>query len=175
MYNSLIRSYKDEGSTPSISTKLTLKQLTIMEDFVTYEQAVKLKKLGFEWEVKHFYVLNNANEPKLCRLPDTLGGQDNHNNYHGSFSAPTLAQAQKWLRKVKDIIIGIDFDNWHDKYVCHLYKRMGYSGKNFRDTYGSRLVTNEFHEDFNTYEQALSAGIDKALELLKEENNGNQD
>ena len=29
-------------------------------------------------------------------------------------------------------------------------------------------------ESFDTYEQALSAGIDKALELLKEQNNGNK-
>ena len=26
-----------------------------IEDFVTYEQAVKLKKVGFNWECNHYY------------------------------------------------------------------------------------------------------------------------
>lgn len=114
------------------------------EDFVTYEQAQILKELGFDWECSNNTV-----------------------KYVG-VETPSLAQTQKWLRDVKDIIIGIDFDNWNDKYECHVYKRMGYKGELIRDTYGSQLVTNEYHEDFDTYEQALSSGIDKALEFLKQ-------
>lgn len=101
--------------------------------------------------------------------------QAGFNKYPTNYDEETyyiyLCLAQKWLREVKDIIIGIDFDNWHDKYECHVYKRMGYKGELIKDTYGSQLVTNEFHEDFDTYEQSLSAGIDRALEILKIENN----
>lgn len=130
------------------------------EDFATYEQSVKLKELGFDWEVEHFYGLNESNEPKLCKLPDALGGQDNHNKYHDSFSAPTLAQVQKWLRE-KEIEVGVfaEFDGeirtgqwvWlMRKFDTHLYDTV-------------------FPEDisYDTYEEALSAGIDKAIEFLK--------
>ena len=152
------------------------------EDFVTYEQAAKLKELGFDWECTHFYdcfdldilissseIVSNDGGVAYTISVDNLSHNfnlDNGDGFNGA-SAPTLAQVAKWLREVKDIIIGIDFDNWHDKYECHVYKRMGYSGENIRDTYGSRLVTNEFHEDFDTYEEALSEGINKAIELLK--------
>lgn len=140
------------------------------EDFVTYEQAKALKELRFDWECLHgYYRFYSDKEPWLnsCGYAKNSIGSDSF-----SYAAPTLSLAQKWLREVKDIIIGIDFDNWNDKYECHVYKRMGYKGANIRDTYGSQLVTNEYHEDFDTYEQALSAGVDKALELLKENNNG---
>lgn len=135
------------------------------EDYVSFEQAKALKELGFDWEVSHFYGLNEANEPKLCRLPDTLGGQDNHNKYHGNFSAPTLSQAQKWLRE-KEIEVGVfaNFDGElpNGKWVWLMRK------------FNTHLYDTVFTEDINydTYEQALSAGIDKALELLKEESNG---
>ena len=133
----------------------------IYEDFVTYEQADKLCDLGFDFKcIARYY----EEEFEITSESPTNYNSDRYR--YDLISAPTLAQAQKWLREVKDIIIGIDFDNWHNKYICHLYKRMGYSGENIRDTYGSRLVTNEFHEDFDTYEDALSAGIDKALNSL---------
>lgn len=142
-----------------------------MEDFVTYEQAKKLKELGFDLKCYYRFNVDRQLVPNVMYRNAGVDSDDVAMNVNfrciGDISAPTLAQAQKWLREVKDIIIGIDFDNWNDKYECHVYKRMGYSGENIRDMYGSQLVTNEYHEDFDTYEQSLSAGIDKALELLK--------
>lgn len=142
------------------------------EDFVTYEQAEKLKELGFRWKCHYRFNIDKQIVPNVvynnCGVDSDDVAVDVNFRCIGDISAPTLAQAQKWLREVKDIIIGIDFDNWHDKYECHVYKRMGYKGELIRDTYGSQLVTNEFHEDFDTYEQAFSAGINKALEYLKQ-------
>ena len=127
------------------------------EDYISFKQAKLLKKLGFDWECDHWY----TSDKELC--------------YSGCYEfdpivimAPTLYQVQKWLREVKDIIIGIDFDNWYEKYICHVYKKVISNSKRIKDSYSSMLVTNESGEDFNTYEEALLKGITKALELLKE-------
>ena len=141
-----------------------------MEDFVTYEQAIKLKNLGFDWDCGYYY--NECNQNFMPNTNDSYGMLntndllDNINRIWNCISAPTLSQAQKWLRNIKDIIIVIDFDNWCEKYGCHVYKKTIYNSENIKDSYGSMLVTNESNEDFDSYEQALSMGIDKALELL---------
>lgn len=66
------------------------------EDFVTYRQAVKLKELGFDWETYAHYHFN-----KIDGLPDKYPDVT-FDNYNCSslemYSAPTLSQAQKWLR-----------------------------------------------------------------------------
>ena len=155
-----------------------------MEDYCTFEQCVKLKELGFDlynYHTQMYYATQCYCEGNNPISFDTIGPGDlisspkmKEDENDGWIEdedycvlAPTMSQAAKWLREVKDIIIGVDFDNWYGKYECHLYKRMGYDGTLIRDTYGSMLVTNESNEDFDTYEQALSAGIDAALELLK--------
>lgn len=119
-----------------------------MEDYVTYEQAVKLKELGFDWDVHYLYTPNKEFEHIDPELFDY--GWDINYDYveclKGSISAPTLAQAQKWLREVKQI----------DLFVTkELSKYYWYIGKEFQ-------IGN-----CDTYEQSLSLGIDKALELLK--------
>ena len=145
-----------------------------MEDYCTFEQAVKLKELGFDWNCIGFY--NHYKIPSIehCILDEGKIIKENYNDdfiantYNILCSAPTLSQAAKWLREVKDIIIGIDFDNWCEKYGCHIYKKIIHNSENIKDSYGSMLVTNESNEDFNIYEEALSKGIDTALELLNQ-------
>lgn len=145
-----------------------------MEDFVTYEQAQKLKELGFDWEVEHFYGLNETNEPKLCRLPDTLGGQDNHNKYYGSFSAPTLYQAQKWLREKHNIILLVE--TYFKNFRKGDYSKAEFEYVRVNMNYGaSRKGSSDDNKLYQSYEAALSSGIDKVLEFLKLQDNGNQD
>ena len=127
------------------------------EDFITYDQAVKLKELGFDWKCYTFYHWDN-----WCGLSDS-GICENHNMFEKCFSAPTLSQAQKWLREVKDIIVlatcNLDYEKGHEWYW-----------------FVDKDVDIEDPEHFyETYEQALSTAIDKALDLLTQPNNGNQD
>ena len=136
-----------------------------MEDYVTFEQSIKLKKLGFDWNCNHYYGLDGfLHEETQSYITNYM--HSNKNTY--PIPAPTLSQVQKWLREIKDIIIVIDFDNWCEKYGCHVYKKIIYNSENIKDSYGSMLVTNESNEDFDSYEEALSMGIDAALELLKQ-------
>ena len=124
------------------------------EDFVTYDQAKTLKELGFDWECTHGYYMFNDKEPWLntCGYAkNTIGGDFFY------YSAPTLAQAQKWLREVKGIALNIDahdggFYQWEEIYLPNAQEYEGY-----------------VHYDvtqYPTYEEALSEGIDRVLELL---------
>ena len=118
------------------------KQLQI----VTFEQAKKLKELGFDWRVIDFYHKDN---PKLA----WVAGEIDYwywNQFPYKISAPTTALALKWLRDEKKIFMNIGQMKFNSKitfYHC--------------DTFSSTI-----REDFKSYEEAESAGLDYALEYL---------
>lgn len=112
------------------------------EDFVTYEQAVLLKELGFDWKCNHYYHLYD----ELATL-SVISEYENSNEFDKNWTAPTLSQAQKWLREVKQIDLFI---------TKELSKYYWYIGEEFQ-------IGN-----CDTYEEALSVGIDSALEQIKE-------
>ncbi len=80
------------------------------KDFVTYEQAVTLKKCGFDWPCTTYlnpksygaYVIIADKEitMKDCTPPEVL--------------CPSLSQAAKWLREVKGIYVVVEprFSNY---------------------------------------------------------------
>lgn len=129
------------------------------EDFVTYEQAVKLKELGFDGECRAYYY--DTKEISGNLIPFNYNSRD-----IGVISSPTLSEVQKWLREVKEIEVGVfaEFDGElrTGQWVWLMRK------------FNTHLFDTVFPEDINydSYEQALSAGLDKALKLLKTENNG---
>ena len=130
------------------------------EEYVTYEQAVKLKELGFDWEVNKVY-----HRPSTLAEWELFPWHSGYNDWNneGKFyiSAPTLSLAQKWLREVKRIIVEPHFQ----------YE----SVFRFVVQSESRCIYKLFDERCKTYELALSAGIDKALEILTDKlNNDNK-
>lgn len=127
------------------------------EDYVSFEQAKALKELGFDWKCETFYHLDN-----WCGLSHS-GMSENHNMFEKCISAPTLSQAQKWLREVKGIALNIIA---HDGGQFHWESIFLPEGPEFDDFIGPD------NSLFPTYELALSAGIDEALAFLKEQNNG---
>ena len=130
-----------------------------MEDFVTYEQAIKLKELGFVWKCFGYYLYDD-DEVRFGETPkeyNYIVGNDH-------ISAPTLAQVQKWLREVKGISVE-PVSCWYEdnvsdnmvwsSFICSLKDKSGF------------VQT----ADFNTYEETLSAGIDKVIQFLVQQNN----
>lgn len=133
------------------------------EDFVTYEQAKALKKLGFDWDTIAFY-LDTVLITKTINWHTTVNATD-----LPIISAPTLAQAQKWLRD-KDINIEV----YCFKLALPLPPKLGWDFC-IVDNEDKEMVKKDYTTNYDTYEKALSAGIDKALEILKQQSNGNQD
>ena len=119
------------------------------EDFVTYEQALALKKLGFNYDCDYCY----SEDKELYKY-------DYHTEYYNGSNndlpAPTLAQVQKWLRKEKGIYIEpiLIYDKFYTD--CKSPSRGKYWAVEHRKYYLS-------------YEDALSAGITECLKLLEKE------
>lgn len=114
---------------------------------VTFEQAKKLKELGFPQETDswYYYDIEGKCVPHLQK-----GG---HKEY--CCDAPSLELVNKWLRDEKQIFLYVepyfpDMDNANIRFAVKHYK--GYS-----------TATYFYKHKHKTYEEALSAIIDKFL------------
>lgn len=143
------------------------------EDYVSYPIALALKKAGFSRECDHYYCafdnetdvrfwsIHPAQSQNGLRIPKDTVVAD----------APTLAQAQKWLREEWGIHVNVciysDYSTDADGKVCDRWDFWGF------DLYAvsGGDVMEEDDGEYDTYESALSAGIAAALELI--ENNKN--
>lgn len=116
-------------------------------DYVPYDLAVKLKECGFDWPCDRVYP---DGVKLLCSEMTLRPRPKNWNELIGKTSAPTLAQAAKWLRIVKyryvevQILLG-------DCYSFDLYHTDGH------------LIHSDEDNTFSDPEAALSAGIAFAL------------
>lgn len=119
------------------------------EDFVTYEQAVKLKECGFDCLCICYY------NRSISRSRIIISGRELSaaSCDCDEILCPSLSQAAKWLREVK----GIDIDVRTDCIGGRKYNYVLYDGD--RQFYA--------RDNYTTYEPAFSAGIDAALELIK--------
>lgn len=131
------------------------------EDYCSYELALKLKNCGFDEPCLTFYDTNK----ELGRALDS----DNFNHlgetYQGEWftdtiSAPTLWQAQKWLREKKGIAINVIAHDGgvYDYDIVFLPNAVDCDCPIDRATFS------------RTYEEALTEGIDFALKLIEQEN-----
>ena len=128
------------------------------EDFVTYNQAEKLADLGFDYKCTACY-----NEEEFEMTSEYSNYNLNQYRYN-IISAPTLSHAQKWLREVKRISV--------EPISC------GYADNVSDKMVWSSFICNDklrFDQtaDFNSYEQALSKGLDIAIEILEQQSNEN--
>lgn len=135
------------------------------EDFVTYEQALALKKLGFNEECLFHYEENNEIYPNgttrnfgntfeiTCKHLYRIFNKDKSRPYY--IDAPTLAQVQKWFRSIGYSIepLSVDKHEW----LCPIavYK-------------GDKRDTIKMPNSYVSYEEALSAGITECIKLLDE-------
>lgn len=124
------------------------------EQLISFKVAMLAKEKGFDY--KTFY----------CFLPDSTiqfsSGEDgdndkyNHNEWD-NYSAPTQGLLQKWLRELPTPIVitpTTDFIAWEVQ-IQHADKDL------------ITLSKNNDNEWFISYEEALEAGLFKALKLIK--------
>ena len=131
------------------------------KDYCDYDTCVALKELGFRERCVAYY--DTADNVGLlfntqytcdvipCQYCDLLESRNSATEYE--VDAPTLYEAQKWLREEKNIHIEILFQpaTW----TCKIYNL-----KNYEYIKGYTF--------FVSYEEALSVGIKEAVKILKE-------
>ena len=131
------------------------------EDFVTYEQALALRKLGFRERCYQHYdtsgiiqdndVINNEVFQRI--ISSQLLVSHNSGVPKETCDASTLAQAQKWLKRYCNYYIEVTYDD--DAYL-YRYRIIRYGLKTYYKS----------ESKYRPPEKALSAGITECLKLL---------
>lgn len=131
------------------------------EEYVNYQQARLLKERGFDYQCRHYYTKEDAADDEVWLA---TSGAANWNADDGSpfdkplCSAPTQALAQKWMREQHLFFIYVRPCIWHKRNIVFDLHWIWCSDDGLKD---GRI------DNFPTYESALSAGIDAALELIR--------
>lgn len=120
------------------------------EELVTLETAKMLKEKGFNEYCKNVIDIVNILRETLYRTNDNLPKQ--------CFSLPTQSIAQKWLREVKNL------------HICIYNTASGYSYEISKADNGTEVLCMPKGPNdggkWDTYEEALEAGIQEALKLI---------
>ena len=120
------------------------------EDYVSYELALKLKRAGFDEPCIAQWACEPDGKPFL--MGSTAFVFSNAELKGRDVTAPLLYHAQKWLREKKKLHILVDSD---------LYGKWYYKVFPIGE-----CCIDEGNSNYVTYEQALSAGVSSALDLL---------
>lgn len=141
------------------------------EDFVSYDLAMRLKQEGFNYPTLYGYSQKMRIEPdvsfgniKEVHSKSPKNYNDNRKGLANGVefcSAPTLAQAQKWLREVKGIHIAVIGNYDCGGTLCAFEVWL-------QGVSGGRQVLQYETKRLSDHESALSAGIEAALKLIEE-------
>lgn len=130
----------------------------IMEDFVTYKLAKKLKEKGYpqHWSDDDYIVENEYDDNfevgsryDRCFIPEHLP----------TISAPTISQVLKWLREEKKIHINVDIDEFGWEYRICKFQKVDNEIYNFDLDYLA-----SYSGEFMSYEQAALSAIEYVLD-----------
>ena len=130
---------------------------------VRFDQAKKLKALGFPQRIyDHLYLDGELTSKEDYDEMDCGGPFSVELSESECLSAPSLELIAKWLREEKNLFIIPDiYDTHSDTFIVVSRKKFG--GK-FKES----IFLDEYDEvTFPDYDLALSAGIDKAIEILE--------
>jgi hypothetical protein len=156
-----------------IRLKESESRMNTHEARVSLETAKMLQKAGFDWECE--YAILPGTEMGNTPYRYNKGKSHNYNNKEAYpfeiYSAPSLDVAQRWLREVKRIFITVSvyavIEQGHeitDSDKFSVYAETWDSQSEFWNKWTSLFEI----DDFNTYEEAQEAGIQKCLTLLLE-------
>ncbi len=135
------------------------------EDFVSYEQAIKLKECGFDRVCIAKWAVEPDGKPIL--MGSTAFVFKNSECKGRDVCAPMLSQAAKRLREVNGLFINIWLCAAGYGWTIEKCGNLNCNGT-FVAEHDENSGDDEDSGMFTTFEKALSAGIDAALELIKE-------
>ena len=143
------------------------------KDYCDYDTSVALKKLGFSQYHSYrkyagkggVWILNFEGEPdynegELIREEHLFGIPRDGNEV----AAPSLYEAQKWMREEKKIIVEAGFNLMYKGQPRFSY-RVLYNLTQHQGSYYT-FDSVKSKEDYDSYEEALSDGLKCAVKLL---------
>ena len=144
------------------------------KDYCDYETCVALKELGYNRGAYAYYFPNhkedlifNTHPMRGCSINEMVRGYNTYSKDtvgHELIDAPTMWEAQKWLREEKGIFVYIDVP-WKTD-----------DGLGWSHFCCNKPMTEEDKEVcfasggfYDSYEEALSEGIKEAVKIMKED------
>jgi len=124
--------------------------ITITEDYVSFETSKLLKEKGFDEKCFALYNPDGMLIQSGIRLNNTQVGR-----VEGSYSAPTLQMAMKWLREAHNVFISITYEN-DGVFTANLKVPLK----------GVDCMIDDKHNCWLTYEETCEEAIKYTLENL---------
>lgn len=123
------------------------------ETYVTIKQAQALKRLGFDWDIETYYICG-----RLVYFSTIGAGESYFKDWGKRIPAPEFHVVQKWLREIRGIAVNVAAHDGglYDWEIVLLPNA------------DEGLEARKCSPWCKTYEEALSEGIDEALEVLEE-------
>ena len=135
----------------------------IEEQFVSFDTAKLLKEAGFEANLKTMYVEEEKDEWAFW---DSGAKRSDYNYFDDTIACPTQALAARWLREAHGIHVSSNIfmdsandadGNTVDEWTFWSYDLFDNSGR----------IIEESDDRYDSYEEALEAGLKHCLELIK--------
>ena len=124
----------------------------MQKEFITYEQALELKELGFDEPCFGYYNITWSKQNELL-FPQYAGELENWNEMTHLCSAPLYQQAFRWFRE-KYNIISSTRTHFNEEFFYEIYVD------------AMNEITSGY---YNTYEEAELACLKKLIELAKQQ------
>ena len=131
----------------------------ISGEFITYEQALALKELGFDENCFGFYERNKELIIQECEVTD-------FNKQSLQCLAPLYQQAFRWFREKHSLFHNI-WNYTHGEPTDLVPNGFTYSIDEDWITIIGKKENGYFEKYYNTYEEAESACLDKLIEICK--------
>lgn len=129
------------------------------ETLITFETAKLAKEKGYPQTAGKMF-----DNGKLKKVSLSLGHPSDYKDRF--YSAPTQSLLQKWLREVHNIIVQPKYEHILSC-SCDIDCRLELFRINNDRGSCSPIHTQYINTGFDTYEQALEAGLQEALKLIK--------
>ena len=131
----------------------------IEESYVSFDTAKLLKEAGFEANLKTMYVEEEKDEWAFW---DSGAKRSDYNYFDDTIACPTQALAARWLREAHGIHVCIDVN------ASGWYYDLCKSDNGTHILWSSYQGPNDGGE-WDSYEEALEAGLKICLELIKKQ------
>ena len=126
----------------------------IEEQFVSFDTAKLLKEAGFEANLKTRYVEEEKDEWAFWASGTK---RSDYNYFDDTIACPTQALAARWLREVHSIMVIPFFDDDMEQWYYVIDGVTKESG----------IECVQSASDYDSYEEAIEAGLKHSLELIK--------